>query len=66
MKRNPNKFTSVIIAPKSTGRYLVADMHGNEFEADYKQRDCGSRYWDVANNVTVMKWKELIKSTLNK
>lgn len=63
MTRDTTKWQSVILPPKSVGRYLVSDLHGNEFEADYKQRDSGSRYWDVPSSVTIMKWKELTKQT---
>lgn len=57
--RDPNKWTSVILAPKTIGRYLVSDMHGNEFEADYVQSKSGSRHWSVPSNVSVMKWKQI-------
>lgn len=57
--RDTTKWQSVILSPKQLGRYLVADLHDTEFDADYKQRDSGSRYWDVPNTVTIMKWKEL-------
>lgn len=63
MTRDKSKWQSVILAPKQTGRYLIADMRGKEFEADYAKRADNSRYWDVPHNVTVMKWKDLTKQT---